>query len=443
MDEASGGPTRSQTGFTLVEVLASVAILAAVLVIFTAVSLTALDSVSDQNTDRELDANAAQFVGAAFGRDAQGASGITSSGCGSGGTLLVTFTSSVTPGRTVSYRTRPGDDGTELVRTECDGGTVVGTEVVTDELGVVPTVTCDGAPCDAATEPRPREVTLRTGRRDEFAFRLTGTRRTMESESAPPVLTARLFSLGGTTPLTVGGNGTLAVNGDAYVNSSAAGAVTLNGNNARLNVNGTFKILQGGGCSGCNATKVTPFPPGSYPAALPDPLAHLPAPSESGMAAGSCSAGRCTPGLYTSKLNLTSSHTLDPGVYVLRKGLGFSGGPSTVISGSGVLLYNGCGAGAPGSCTGQQSDLSVSGQVRVELTPPTSGTYAGVLLFQSRTNTSTVSVSGGAQASSYQGVLYVPNGSVTLGTGGGGLAFGAVIGRNLSVSGNGTVTING
>lgn len=444
MGASANSPTpSSQSGFTLIEVLASVTILAAVLAVFTAVSLTALDAASNQNSDRELDASTAQFIGATFGRDVEGSSGITSTACGNAGTLLITFTSSTSPGRTVSYWTRPGDDGTELVRTQCANGSVTSTEVVATEIGVPPTVTCDGTACDPAARPRPREVTLRTGRRDDFAFRLTGSRRTMDSETAPPVLTARLFSLGGSTPLSIGGNGKVVVNGDAYVNSSAANAINLNGNNARLTVNGSLKVLQGGGCSGCNATKVTPFPPGSFPSALPDPLAHLPAPSESGLPAGACSAGRCKPGVYSSTLSLTSSTTFEPGIYVLRRGLSFSGGPNTVISGSGVLLFNGCGTGAPASCTNQQGSVSVSGQVRVDLTPPTSGTYAGILLFQSRSNSSTISISGGAQASSYQGVLYAPNGSVTLGTGGGGMSFGAVIGQNLSVSGNGSVTING
>ena len=256
------------------------------------------------------------------------------------------------------------------------------------------------------------------------------------------MLPAHLFALGGATPLSIQGNGNLVVQGNAFVNSAAVAAITMSGANSRLNVTGSLKILDGGTCTGCSAVKTSPFPIGSFPAPLPDPLGYLPAPNESGMAAGSCAAGVCVPGIYSQRLSVSASVTLQPGVYVFRKGLALSGQAN--VTGTGVFIFNGCAVGAPAGCAATEGSFAVSGQAAINITPMTTGTYQGVVLYQSRTNTSSVSISGGSNVMSLSGVTYAPaSNQVALGAGGGGLRLGAVIGRSLVVNGNGTVTVNG
>jgi hypothetical protein len=84
----------------------------------------------------------------------------------------------------------------------------------------------------------------------------------------------------------------------------------------------------------------------------------------------------------------------------------------------------------------------VSGQATLTLSAPTSGTYQGIAIFEPSTNTSAITINGQGNVS-IAGVLYAPNSSaITLGAGiGNVLSISAVIGSNISVSGNGNVNI--
>jgi len=450
--------TRSSGGFTLVETLVAIGVLGLVALVVLMITVSGTSGISAASVERSQDASTAQFAAAAFGRDVQGAGSIGSTPCGTaspGSTALVTLVSSLTEpvslARKVTYWSVPGTAGVALVRSECTAaGVALTTTTVVSGLEAVPTVTCSSSCTDPSNTPR--RITMRLARTTTFAFDVAGDRRSTASDPtvpSPPAVPAQLFALGGTTPPQVTGNGKLTVTGNAYVNSANASAVSMQGGNARLTVTGQFKILQGGGCSGCNATSVSSFVvgshPGSYPTALRDPLEFLPSPTEATLTTFTCGSSTCSyqgPGVYPKQLAISGDTTFAPGSYVLRQGLAISGG---TINGSGILLFNGCTADAQQpSCGNGVGSFQVSGQAAINLSPASSGTYAGILYFQSRTNTSSMSISGGSNLQLFSGVLYAPAATgVALGAGGGGLRLGAVIGKNLTVQGNGTVEVNG
>src|SRR5262249_62349818 len=76
------------------------------------------------------------------------------------------------------------------------------------------------------------------------------------------------------------------------------------------------------------------------------------------------------------------------------------------LSGQTVLIYN-AGSNYPSS-GGNFGGITLGGTGTFHLTAPTSGAYAGVLIFQSRQNTRALSFSGNALAG-MTGVIYAPN----------------------------------
>jgi hypothetical protein len=233
---------------------------------------------------------------------------------------------------------------------------------------------------------------------------------------------------------------TLTVKGPLYVNSGAQNAVKLTGKKSvtKLTVtNGGFGILSPGGCTGCTHNTVTcalctwttgTQPWSNYSPAIVDPLLYMSDPTAGGT--GGCSGGVCQPGVYNSNLSLTSSATFAPGIYILKNGISVSGN-NTSISGNGVMLFI------------QGGGVSLTGGSSVNLTPPSSGQYKNILVFQARTNTNAFKITGGSNAAlTFGGVIYAPASSlVTLSTGGAALSVTAVIAQNVKVAGSAQVTV--
>jgi prepilin-type N-terminal cleavage/methylation domain-containing protein len=438
---------RGAGGFTLVELLVAIAILGLVASAVAAISLGGLLQTSDGASERHLDGSTAQFVARTFASDVQGAAGVSDDACPTpAGTPLLTLEPSATTGATVSYLAQEGTAGFDLVRATCRGPRPASARTVVRALIERPGATCDGQPCSARSEPR--TVSLTVTRTDRFDFRLVGARRGGNAQSDPdddatiprdPVF----FALGGSVPLKLAGNGTLGVRGNMYVNADGGDAIVISGGNPnavesfKLEVDGELRIEQGGSCRGCRADNVAPWPPGSFSQRLPDPYAALPRPSESGMvnhgtrAQDYCPGNVCQPGIYPRTLKLNrDSFVLEPGIYVLRDGLNVGSGAR--VRGIGIMLFN-------------QGSVSVGGGGRVELSPPTSGLYQDILLFQARGNTSPVSVSSGNSESwAICGVMYAPSSSsFDLAGGTGGLRLGTLIGRSLDISGEGRVQVSG
>jgi Flp pilus assembly protein TadG len=143
---------------------------------------------------------------------------------------------------------------------------------------------------------------------------------------------------------------------------------------------------------------------------MSDPLANLPAPSASGLTVQSNSAINLTnssltlnPGVYNGGINLSgsSSLTLNPGVYYIHGGGIHMSGPSS-ISGDGVFIYN-TGGGT----------INLSGTGSISLNPMTSGTYAGITMFQDRANGNSFTMSGGSNIDN-TGTFYFPSATLNL-----------------------------
>jgi hypothetical protein len=171
-----------------------------------------------------------------------------------------------------------------------------------------------------------------------------------------------------------------------------------------------------------------------------DPLASLAAPNVptttfSAVNLSGNTVATLQPGTYVGGIHLSGNAkvTLAPGIYYLQGG-GFSVTDNAVVTGNGVFLYN---------ASQTSSDVvSISGLASATLTAPTSGIYQGIALFQSRSSTAAVSVSGNGVLK-LTGTLYAAAAQVTLSLNAS-LKFsgpsGRLIAADLNVSGNGRLT---
>ena len=151
-------------------------------------------------------------------------------------------------------------------------------------------------------------------------------------------------------------------------------------------------------------------------AVVADPLASLPLPSTSGLTnygaeklSGDSSA-TIKPGIYSSiSVSGSASLTMSSGTYIIEGG-GFSVSGAGSVTGSGVTIVN-AGSDYP-STGGTYGSISLSGSGTYKLTPPTTGTYAGIVIFQTRDNTKAMTVSGAA--SGMTGTIYAAAAALTI-----------------------------
>jgi Flp pilus assembly protein TadG len=118
----------------------------------------------------------------------------------------------------------------------------------------------------------------------------------------------------------------------------------------------------------------------------------------------------------------SGSLSLGAGLYITNGNLGLTG--SGTLSGTGVSFYT----------TGQ---TSITGSSSVNLTAPTSGTYNGVLFFQSRTDSNTISITG-SSALNLQGIIYAPDAQLAFTGSGIGTIYSDFVVKSLSLTGSTT-----
>ncbi len=199
--------------------------------------------------------------------------------------------------------------------------------------------------------------------------------------------------------LNLSGNATINVPGEVIVDSSSSSALSASGN-AQVKASAidvTGKVQKSGDATFSPA-------PTTGAAVLPDPLAGLTAPTYSGTpiseALGGNSAAAINPGVYSQiTVSGNAKLTLNPGIYVIAGG-GFSVSGNAGVTGTGVMIDN------TKSSTGTYGSITFSGNGSYNLSPPTSGTYAGIVIFQSRDNTKSLTISG--NASGMTGTIYAP-----------------------------------
>jgi len=101
------------------------------------------------------------------------------------------------------------------------------------------------------------------------------------------------------------------------------------------------------------------------------------------------------PGRYTN-LSLDGTKTLQPGLYYISGSLSIKG----TISGTGVTFFMADGG------------VTVNGSASMSISAPTTGSYAGMLFWSAKTNTSANSFNGNG-ATDLNGYLYFPKGQLT------------------------------
>ena len=172
-------------------------------------------------------------------------------------------------------------------------------------------------------------------------------------------------------------------------------------------------------------------------ATLADPLSGLPLPSTSGLTnfgseslSGNSSA-TINPGIYSQiSASGNAKLTLNSGLYIIEGG-GFSISGNASVTGSGVTIFN---AGSKYPTTGgTYGSISLSGNGTITLSPPTTGTYAGVVIFQPADNTKALSVSGNGSA--VTGEIYAP--AAQLNESGNGQLNASIVVDTMTSSGNG------
>ncbi len=154
-----------------------------------------------------------------------------------------------------------------------------------------------------------------------------------------------------------------------------------------------------GGATGATGDS-TPAPVTGV-APVSDPLPNLPAPTYDPASCTAAPTGTTWgPAVangtvcYSGNIKVQQSITMNPGVYEFPGTLDFTGHGS--LTGTGVTLYI-----PPGGSLGG----SGNGNTTLDLTAPTSGTYTGILIYQDRANTNTISLNG-TPVAKLTGIIY-------------------------------------
>ena len=159
-----------------------------------------------------------------------------------------------------------------------------------------------------------------------------------------------------------------------------------------------------------------------------DPYRNLPLPSGSGGSESGTNPIVFSQGTYGSiDLSGTQQGILNPGTYIVG-GLNLSGNATLTSADGGVLIYVSSGT------------VSVTGSAVLTLTAQTSGSYAGVALWQDQSDGNTLTLSSSSTNSTISGAVYAPAATVTGGSGGD-FSVGQLVAGNLDCPVNGLVTI--
>jgi hypothetical protein len=226
--------------------------------------------------------------------------------------------------------------------------------------------------------------------------------------------------------------------------SSSCGIMVNSNSNTALTATGGAKLTAPsisvvGKYTVNNGASISPAPTQGV-AAASNPFSSLATPS-----VGACNYTNYTvgggatvtinPGVYCNGLNIANGATvtLNPGNYILKGG-GFTLGGGARVTGTGVMFYNTYATGY------SYGPINFANGTTETFTAPTSGTYAGILMFQDPT------VAGGAASSfaggtnaTLTGTLYFPTTALSF-SNGASAAYTIIVADSVSFTGG--VTIN-
>jgi hypothetical protein len=287
------------------------------------------------------------------------------------------------------------------------------------------------------------EVTVQHNRKRFFSAVLgqgdipVRARAVARGQWAPPDVAILVLDLHEKAALTSTGESYAKVTGaDVYVNSDSSEAATSTGGTITAP---KISIAGGTSVSGTKGGFVGDVEYGVPP--VPDPLRHIPEPDINGMSVQSSgpvklSNGQRTlqPGTYRGGISVSGKGSLymEPGIYYMDGG-GFSFSGQGDLYAPGVMIFN-----AP-SLSSHTVDISGTGSI--VMSPPDSGIYEGLTLFQARYSPNTISVSGGGYMD-IVGTFYTANGTLAVGGNGDSKVGSQYISRFLSIVGNGGLNID-
>jgi Flp pilus assembly protein TadG len=233
------------------------------------------------------------------------------------------------------------------------------------------------------------------------------------------------FNLSGGSSVVTDGNVVVDSNSSKALVSSGTAQLTA----PEIDITGNQNLSGGATISGTVHTGTSP---------LADPLASLPPPDPSTLTVQStspyhASGGSLTlyPGVYHGGITLSGANvTLMPGIYYMQGG-GLAMSSDSSLSGTGVMIYNDNGGG----------NLKLVSSGTINLTPPTSGPYAGIVIYQDRRSTERIDLSG-AFASRVTGTIYAAGAMLNLTGQSGSTQLGSqLISYDLSLSGGVTLKV--
>ena len=216
----------------------------------------------------------------------------------------------------------------------------------------------------------------------------------LNTSNPSPTLTGTLY---------LSGSSVINIPGRLIVDSPAKPAVTVSGTSQIV----ASSIGVVGTVSKASTATISPNLSTGIGVAVTDPLVGLAFPMLTGTAASvNLTSGSLTisPGIY-SRITVSGTGTkltLKPGNYVISGG-GLSVTGAASIAGNGVMIYN-AGSAYP-AAGGTYAGITLNTTGSVNLSAPTTGTYAGVLFFQARTNPSLVSITG-TSSPALSGTIY-------------------------------------
>jgi Flp pilus assembly protein TadG len=287
------------------------------------------------------------------------------------------------------------------------------------------------------------EVTVQYNQKRYFSAILgTGTiaitgRAVARGKWEPAYVGIHVLDLHQSASLTATGESFVTVTGaSVIVNSDASDAATSTGGTLTAS---PFNITGGTSVSGGKGGFHGEVNYGTEP--QPDPLRFIPEPDINGYSVQShgpvhLSNGRrnLSPGTFRGGISVSGqgSLTMAPGVYYMDGG-GFSFTGQGDLLAQGVMIYN-----AP---TGPSHKVDISGTGSIVMSPPTSGIYQGLTLFQDRESPNELSVSGGGYMD-ISGTFYAANAQMTVSGGGDSKVGSQYISRFLKIAGNGGLRID-
>ncbi len=239
------------------------------------------------------------------------------------------------------------------------------------------------------------------------------------------------FSAGGDAYVMVHGGNVLVNSSDSQAAQSTGRGVDIQ--DPDLGDSLDFKVRVHGGFGGVGGFLPAPQ---TGVAPVPDPLRTLPPPDRASLPAGSISQTglnvTMTPGVYAARVSFTGAEniTMQPGIYYFDQGFNVQtpGAASGSLTGNQVMIYN--------ASTNPSDTIEIVGKTSVTLSPPTSGIYEGISIYQNRASTAVVTIANNTLYD-FAGAIYAANALVLVEVQGTMNLKSHLISRKLAIVGQG------